>query len=74
MKLESASVGQKWLVIGERSRAQQTIVVHHLPADGDMPSELGEGQKMEFDEPAYTLSGGELTWILALYGPLAFPL
>lgn len=59
VKIEGASVGEKWLVISQRSRAQQTLVTHPLPAGGAMPAELGEGDKVVFDEPAYTLSGGE---------------
>jgi hypothetical protein len=58
VKVEGASVGEKWAVISTRSRAQQTLVVHALPAGGAMPAELGQGSKVVFDEPAYTLSGG----------------
>lgn len=59
VKIEGASVGEKWMVIAQRSRAQQTLVTYALPAGGAMPSGLGEGSKVVFDEPAYTLSGGE---------------
>jgi hypothetical protein len=59
VKIEGASVGEKWVVISQRSRAQQTLVTHALPPGGAMPTELGQGGKVVFDEPAYTLSGGE---------------
>lgn len=59
VKIEGASVGEKWLVVAQRSRAQQTVVTYALPPGGAMPTQLGEGHKVEFDEPAYTLSGGE---------------
>lgn len=59
VKLEGAGVGAHWLVVRERSRAQQAVVLHKLPQGGIMPTELAEGEKVEFDEPAYTLSGGE---------------
>lgn len=59
VKIEGASVGEKWLVLSTRSRAQQTLVTYALPPGGGMPTALGEGQKVVFDEPAYTLSGGE---------------
>lgn len=58
VKLEGASVGAAWLVINERSRAQQAVVVHRLPPGGAMPTELGEGDRVVFEEPAYALSGG----------------
>lgn len=62
VKIEGAGVGEKWMVIAQRSRAQQTLVTYALPSGGAMPSELGEGNKVVFDEPAYTLSGGK--WLL----------
>lgn len=39
-------------------RALQVVVVHPLPAGGAMPSALGAGTPMVFEEAAYTLSGG----------------
>lgn len=59
VKIEGASVGEKWLVVSQRSRAQQTLVTYALPSGGGMPQELANGNKVVFDEPAYTLSGGE---------------
>ena len=63
VKVEGASVGEKWAVIATRSRAQQTLVSYALPAGGAIPQELGEGNKVVFDEPAYTLSGGRCWWL-----------
>lgn len=61
VKIEGASVGEKWVVIAQRGRAQQTLVTFALPPGGAMPEELVNGHKVEFDEPAYTLSGGVLS-------------
>lgn len=58
MKLEHASVGAKWIVVSERGQAQQRVVVYEVPEGGAMPGDLGQGEKVEFDEPAYSLSGG----------------
>lgn len=58
VKIEGASVGEKWMVIAQRGHAQQTLVTYALPPGGSMPEELSDGHKVEFDEPAYTLSGG----------------
>ncbi|KAF6261715.1 prolyl oligopeptidase [Scenedesmus sp. NREL 46B-D3] len=58
VKIEGASVGARWLVVSKRSRAQQSMVLHRLPADGGMLRQLGEGQVVQFDEAAYALSGG----------------
>jgi len=60
VKIEGASVGEKWMVIAQRGHAQQTLVTYALPPGGSMPEELSDGHKVEFDEPAYTLSGGGL--------------
>jgi protease II len=59
VKIEGASIGARWLVVRQRSRAQQSVVLHQLPQDGSMPQQLGEGQTVQFDEAAYALSGGE---------------
>jgi hypothetical protein len=65
VKIEGASIGKRWLVVRQRARAQQSVVLHALPSDGAMPQQLGDGQVVQFEEAAYTLSGGEiwqLTW------------
>jgi len=59
VKLISASVGKNWLVLNERSNALKTVAVHKLPAGAVIPSELSQAIKVDFDEPAYDLSGGE---------------
>jgi protease II len=59
VKLQAVGVSQHWLMIQERYRAQQAVQVYRLPADGSMPQSLGAGERMEFDEPAYDLSGGK---------------
>ncbi|KAF8063007.1 dapb1 [Scenedesmus sp. PABB004] len=58
VKLEGASVGERWLVISERSRALTRLVPHALPPGGAMPAALGDAEPLTFDEPAYALSGG----------------
>eukprot|EP00878_Enallax_costatus_P023740 GHUV01025278.1.p1 GENE.GHUV01025278.1~~GHUV01025278.1.p1 ORF type:complete len:552 (+),score=140.91 GHUV01025278.1:456-2111(+) len=58
VKLEHASVGAKWIVVSERSRAQQSVVIYRVPEGGAVPESLTDGQKVEFEEPAYSLSGG----------------
>jgi protease II len=58
VKIEGAAVGERWLVLSSRQRAQQTVTAYALPNGGAMPTELGQPTRIEFDEPAYTLSGG----------------
>jgi protease II len=59
VKIEGASIGARWLVVQQRSRAQQSVVLHQLPSNGSMPQQLAEGQTIQFEEAAYALSGGE---------------
>lgn len=60
-------MGEKWVVVSQRSRAQQMLVTYALPPGGGMPQELANGNKVVFDEPAYTLSGGEGTTFINNY-------
>lgn len=68
VKLQSVAVSQNWLMIQERYKAQQAVQVYRLPQDGSMPQSLGAGERMEFDEPAYDLSGGKFTGLTGLIG------
>jgi hypothetical protein len=73
VKIEGASIGARWLVVRQRSRAQQSVVLHKLPQDGSMPQQLGDGQVVQFEEAAYALSGGELWLGMAFLLPLVMP-
>lgn len=56
--IEGVSLGSRWLVVSLRARAQQSLVAYPLPGDGSMPTQLGSGQAISFDEAAFELSGG----------------
>ncbi|WIA19863.1 hypothetical protein OEZ85_005766 [Tetradesmus obliquus] len=58
VKIEAAGIGARWLVVRQRARAQQSVVLHALPQGGAMPQQLGDGQVVQFEEAAYALSGG----------------
>ena len=60
IKLEHIEVSQDHLVAFERRQGLQQAVVHALPANGAAvpATQLGEGQPIAFDEPAYELSAG----------------
>lgn len=61
VQIEGAALGARHLIVHERANASTRVVVHALPADGAAPEgELGAGSVIQFDEPVYTLSGGEL--------------
>ncbi|WIA17986.1 hypothetical protein OEZ85_009475 [Tetradesmus obliquus] len=55
--IEGVSLGSRWLVVSLRARAQQSLVAYPLPGDGSMPTQLGSGQAISFDEAAFELSG-----------------
>lgn len=67
--IEDVSLGSRWLVVSQRSKAQQALVAYELPADGSMPTQLGEGQLITFDEAAYTLTGGALRGLVKAQSP-----
>jgi hypothetical protein len=69
VKIEGASIGARWLVVRQRSRAQQSVVLHQLAKDGSMPQQLAEGQVVQFEEAAYALSGGGC-WVSAAHAGL----
>lgn len=58
VKLVGVTTGRRHLVVWERCNALERAVVYQLPEDGSMPTTLGEGEEIEFEEPAYDLSAG----------------
>lgn len=58
VKIEHVEVSQGYLVSFERRQGLQQAVIYRLPEDGSMPSGLGEGRPISFEEPAYELSAG----------------
>ncbi|EFN56398.1 hypothetical protein CHLNCDRAFT_144964 [Chlorella variabilis] len=58
VKLEHVEASQDFLVSFERREGLQQAVVYKLPGDGGMPTQLGEGEPIKFEEPAYELSCG----------------
>ncbi|KAI3426332.1 hypothetical protein D9Q98_008705 [Chlorella vulgaris] len=58
IKLEHVEASQDYLVSFERVEGLQQAVVYTLPGDGSMPTQLGEGKPIQFEEPAYELSCG----------------
>jgi oligopeptidase B len=58
VKLEHVEVCRDYLVSFERRQGLQQAVIYTLPADGTVPSSLGEGSPIAFDLPAYELAAG----------------
>ncbi|PRW44843.1 prolyl endopeptidase-like isoform A [Chlorella sorokiniana] len=58
VKLEHVEASQHFLTSFERREGLQCCVVYKLSADDSMPAELGEGELIQFEEPAYELSCG----------------
>lgn len=55
VKLEHAEVSESFLAAFERREGLQCCTVYPLPGGGAAPAELGEGQLISFEEPAYEL-------------------
>ena len=46
-----------WLTLMHHLFGVQTVTVYRLPSDGSMPKALGDGEPLDFEEPAYSLGG-----------------
>lgn len=59
-KIEGLSLSAGYLVLLERHNGLQQARLFALPADGSTPTmgSVGTGKVLEFEEPAYSLSGG----------------
>lgn len=58
VKIEGISVSKDFLAVFERREGLQSCTVYRLPDEGSVPTELGNGTRLEFDEPAYELHAG----------------
>lgn len=59
VKLEGVTVGERYMVVFERSGGLERARVHVLPDSLGAPEGLlGEGEEIKFDEPAYSMSAG----------------
>ncbi|KAK9830261.1 hypothetical protein WJX72_010654 [[Myrmecia] bisecta] len=58
VKIESVCVCKDFLALFERVQGLQVAMVYRLPADLAPPSQLVNGVKVPFDEPAYELGPG----------------
>lgn len=60
VKLEDVVVGRDWLTVFQRCNGLQSATVYRLPEGIEeyLTNQLSEGQKLEFDEPVYSLEPG----------------
>lgn len=57
VKLDGVSVGESYMVVSERSGGLERARVHVLPGGLAPPQGLlGQGEEIQFEEPAYSLS------------------
>lgn len=55
MKLQSVSTSKDHIVVQERENGLVTLTVYMLPPVGEPITSLGEGRKVEFPEPTYSV-------------------
>lgn len=73
--IDAISLSCRWLIVTYRHRGLPELVAYRLPEGGVMPtSHLGQGKRLDFDEPSYSVEGGadyycvSRVWQLCLQG------